>query len=277
MPASHDIGFVIDDSTNNDVLNPKGFGKGFDPDQIPKDLPKPIPLFGDAPNQIKEFSDSELLARTQELWERKATLWHLRQIAADGVWMPTLDQNGQGYCWNYSLVRLLMFLRAIQNQPYRRLSGHANACMIKNFRDEGGWSGLAYERAFKVGCPSVEFWKEKSMSRSNDNPATWENAIGNRISEGYFNESVAVYDQNLTRRQRMTLLCLCIPYTADRNRWGHSTLDHTPVIKDGEVWPMGDNSWTDGWGDRGSYTFVGESMEHVDGAVAVRVVNASVN
>lgn len=277
MPASTDGLFIINDSTNNDILHPKGFGKGYDPDSVPKDLPKPIPIFGDAPSQIKEFSDSELLARTKELWDRKATLWHLRQTAANGEQMPTLDQNGQGFCWNYSLTRLLMYMRAIQNQPYRRLSGHANACMIKNFRDEGAWSGLAYERAAKFGCPSIEFWKEKSMSRSNDNPATWENAAGNKILEGYFDENLAVYDQNLTRRQRMTLLCLCIPYTADRNRWSHSTLDHTPVIIDGEVWPMGDNSWTDEWGNQGSYTFQGNSMERVDGAVAVRVLPASIN
>lgn len=277
MPSSHDVGFVIDDSTNNDVLNPKGFGKGFDPNQIPKDLPEPIPLFGDAPDQIKEFSDSELLARTQELWDRKATLWHLRQIAANGQQMPTLDQGQEGYCWNYSLVRGMMYVRAMQNQAYRRLSAHAAACIIKNYRNEGGWCGLAYDFAMKRGCPSVEFWPEKSQSRNHDNPQTWENAAGNKIIEGYFDESVAVYNQKLTLRQLLTLLCLGIPVAADRFRWSHSTCDHTPIIKDGRVWPMGDNSWTDGWGDKGTYVFVGDSMARADGAVAVRALNASVN
>ena len=277
MPASHDAGFVIDDSTSNDVLFPKEFGRGYDPDSVPKILEAPRPLFGDAPDQIKEFSDAELLARTQELWEKKATLWHLRQYAANGQQMPTLDQNGQGFCWAYSTTRAVMYQRALMNQPYKRLSAHAVGCMVKNFRDEGGWCGLSYKFIAERGVPSVEFWPEKSMSRSNDKPEVWENAAQNKIAEGYFDPRVAVYDQNLTRRQRMTLLCLCIPYAADRNRWGHSTLDHTPVIKDGAVWPMGDNSWTDGWGDMGTYVFVGESMERVDGADAVRAVNAGTN
>lgn len=277
MPASMDVGFVIDESTNNDILNHKGFGKGFDPDQIPKDLPKPIPLFGDAPNQIKEFTDAELLAYTQELWDRKATLWHLRQYAANGQQMPTLDQNGQGYCWAYSVTRGVMYIRAMQNQPYKRLSAHAVGCKIKNFRDEGAWAGLSYKFIEENGVPSVEFWEEKSMSRGNDTPETWANAAGNKIAEGFFDPTKAVYDQSLTLRQELTLLCLGIPVAADRNRWGHSTLDHTPIIKDGRVWPMGDNSWTDGWGDNGSYVFVGESMARTDGAVAIRSINASVN
>lgn len=277
MPASNDIGFVIDDSTNNDVLNPKGFGKGFDPSQIPVGLPEPIHLFGDAPNQIKEFSDSELLARTQELWDRKATLWHLRQIAANGQPMPTLDQGSEGFCWAYSTTRAIQYIRAMQNQEYRRLSGHAIGCIVKNYRNEGGWCGLSYKFAMERGVPSVEYWPEKSMNRNNDKPATWENAAGNKIIEGYFDEGIAVYNQSLTLRQELTLLCLGIPCAADRFRWSHSTLDHTPVIKDGRVWPMGDNSWTDNWGDKGTYVFVGENMARTDGAIAVRAINAGVN
>lgn len=276
MPASIDVGYVIDDSTNSDVLNPKGFGKGFDPSQIPADLPKPIPLFGDAPNQIKEFTDAELLAYTQELWDRKATLWHLRQIAANGQQMPTLDQGSEGYCWAYSTARAVMFARALQNQPYRRLSGHAVGCIIKNYRDEGAWAGLSYKFIQERGIPSVEFWPEKSRSRNNDNPATWENAAGNKISEGYFDPSLAVYDQTLTLRQLLTLLCLNIPCAVDRYHWSHSTCDHTPIIKDNRVWPMGDNSWTDGWGDKGCYVFVGDKAKP-SGAVAVRAVVASIN
>lgn len=277
MPASQDGLFIINDSTNNDILHPKGMGKGYDPDSVPKDLPKPPSLFGDAPGQIKEFSDAEILARVQELWERKATLWHLRQTAANGEQMPTLDQNGQGYCWAYSTTRAIMYIRALQNQPYRRLSGHAIGCMVKNFRDEGAWAGLSWKFAAERGVPSVEFWKEKSMNPSNNNAATWENAAANKIAEGFFDPTIPVYDQNMTKRQRRTLLCLNIPIPSDRNRWSHSTLDHTLVIVDGEVCEMGDNSWTDEWGNKGTYVFQGDNMQRVDGCVAVRAIPAGIN
>lgn len=276
MPSSHDVGYVIDDSTDNDVLNPAGFGKGFQPELIPADLPQPKPLFGEAPDQIKEFTDAELLTYTQELWDRKATLWHLRQLAANGQQMPTLDQGSEGYCWAYSTTRAIMYIRAVQNQPYRRLSGHAVGCIVKGYRDEGGWCGLSQQFISERGVPSVEFWPEKSKNRSNDNPATWENAAQNKILEGYFDPSKAVYDRNLTLRQLLTLLCLGIPCAVDRFHWSHSTCDHTPIIKDGKVWPMGDNSWTDNWGDKGCYVFVGQKAVP-DGAVAVRALNASTN
>lgn len=276
MPTSHDVGFVIDDSTNNDILNPAGFGKGFEPEQIPTDLAQPYPLFGEAPDQIREFTDAELLAYTQELWDRKATLWHMRQYAANGQQMPTLDQGSEGYCWAYSTTRAIMYARAMQNQPYRRLSGHAIGCIVKNYRNEGGWCGLSQQFAEERGVPSVEFWPEKSSNRANDNPRTWENAAQNKISEGWYDPSKQPYDRNMTLRQLLTLLCLGIPCAVDRFHWSHSTNDHTPIIKDGRVWPMGDNSWTDGWGDKGCYVFVG-SKANPDGCIAVRAVPAGIS
>lgn len=276
MPANRDVSFIIHDSTSNDVLFPKGFGRGYEPDSVPKPIGTPRPLFGDAPDQLKELDDSALLAMTREAWETKSTLWHIRQYAANGSQMPTLDQNGQGYCWAYSVTRCVMYQRALMNQPYKRLSAHAVGCMVKNFQDEGGWCGLSLNFIRERGVPSIEYWPEKSMSRSNDKPEVWENAKGNVITEGWFDENKQPYDMNMTMRQLRTCLALRIPCAADFGHWGHSVNLHTLKEIDGELWPMGDNSWTDGWGDNGCFVLQGRKAIP-DGCVAIRGIRASLN
>ncbi len=268
--------FIIDDSTNNDLLYPKGFGTGFDPAQVTQgEFPQ---LFGDAPNQLKVIPRSEWSARIKEQEETRSSLSHLRQICGpNGGQMPTLDQNGQGYCWAYSTTRAVMYLRAMQNQPYVRLSAHAIGCMVKGFRDEGGWCGLSAKFHREKGCPSVEFWKEKSMNRSNDNPATWDNAAGHIVTEEWVDLGQAVYDQNLTEEQIATCLLLNIPVAADFSWWGHSVLLRRLTEPErGDFGYDGDNSWTDGWGEQGSFVLRG-SKKNTMGAIALRVVTASLN
>jgi len=267
--------YIINDSTPNSVLFPGSFGRGYDPTQVPVDSGI-RPLFGDAPDQLKVIPRSEWLPRTKEMHESKSTLRHLREIAANGSQMPTLDQNGQGYCWAYSVTRCVMYQRALMNQPYKRLSAHAVACMVKGFRDEGGWCGLSLEFIRERGVPTVEAWAEKSMSRSNDKPATWENAAQNRITEGWYDVTKKAYDQALSYDQFMTCLLLRIPVAADFNHWSHSVCMHTPVILDGEVWPEGGNSWTDGWGEQGRFVLQGQKAIP-DGAVAITGVVAGAN
>lgn len=268
--------FIIDASTSNDLIYAKGFGTGFDPSQVTADtgLPK---LFGDHPSQLKVIPRSEWSARIKEKNELKASLKHLREIAANGKKMPTLDQNGQGYCWFYSIARCMQYLRVMQNQPYVRLSAHAGACIVKNFRDEGGWSPLAAKFVRERGLPSVDFWPEKSMSRSNDNPETWANAAGNIVGEDWADLSLPVYDQNLAFGQLATCCLLDIPCTIDLPWWGHSVNVHTLVeIGRNDFALDGDNSWTDGWGDDGSFTMREEKVTPMS-ACALRTINASIN
>lgn len=266
---------IIDDSTNNDVLFPKGFGQGFDPSQVvPNQFPQ---AFGDAPSELKIIPRSEWSARIKEKNERKASLYHLRQIAANGQQMPTLDQNGQGYCWAYSTTRCVMYQRALMNQPYVRLSAHAVGCKVKNFKDEGGWCGLSAKFIKENGVPSIAHWPEKSMSRSNDRYEVWENAKGNRITEDWIDVAKAVYDQNLTVDQIATCLLLDIPVAADFDWWSHSVcLTELVEVESGSFGFRIDNSWTDNWEDMGTSILRGSKMVPM-GAVAIRSINASVN
>lgn len=271
---------VINDTTNNDILHPKingaRMGRGYDPSQIDDNLlPKMSSIFGDAPGQLQLIPESEWDARFEEQEALQSSLEHVRRRGNFGQVIPSLDQNGQGFCWNYSNTSAATVLRALANLPYKRLSGHANACLIKDFRDEGGWCGLGAEYLIKYGVPTIDFWKEKSMSRSNNTPEMRANALLHRVTEDVTDMSVAVYDRNLTVQQYATLLFNNIPVPSDFNWWSHSVLGlRWYRIERGSWGPMIWNSWTDSWETLGMSVLQG-SRGRPDGAVGLRVISAS--
>ncbi len=274
---------VIDDSTNNDVLFPKidgnRMGHGYDPSQVVVTPERPTlqGLFGDAPGQLKIIPRSEWDARFEEQEALQSSLEHVRMRGNYGKMIPSLDQNGQGYCWNYSVTGAVTILRALANLPYVRLSGHANACLIKNFRDEGGWGALAADFVMKNGTPSTKFWLEKSMSPSNNTPEMRANALEHLVTEDWSDQNRAPYDRSLTEEQRATLLFNNIPLIGDYNWWGHSIMElRWYRIERGSWGPKILNSWTDGWEDNGMSTLRGSKAQS-DGAVALRVTGASNN
>jgi hypothetical protein len=244
---------------------------------------------------------SEWAERIRDKEQEKSRLSDIRRRANNGQLIPSLDQNGQGYCWAYGTTAAVMLLRAVMNLPYVRLSAHAVACIVKGFRDEGGWGALSLDFIMQRGVPSVEAWPEKSMSRSNDKPATWEDAAKYKVTEGWVDLEAAVYDRNLSFEQEISLLLSNIPTVADMNWWGHCTVmmdavDGATQRNDtrGEsgkllsleefdrAWGMNDpvtagigkrtwNSWTDQWGDKGEGLITG-SKAVSDNCVAPRVV-----
>lgn len=218
---------------------------------------------------------SEWSDRIKEMERTKSRLSDLRMIANRGRHIPSLDQNGQGYCWAYSTTSAIMLLRAAQGLPYVRLSAHAVGCMVKGFRDQGGWSAQSLEFITERGVPSVEFWAEKSMSRSHNNERTWENAARHKPTEGWVELDAPIYDRDLTFDEVMTCLLNRIPVPSDFNWWGHAVCAVDPVeVERGSfgirIW----NSWRDSWGTLGMGVLRG-SKAVPDNAVAPRVVRSA--
>jgi hypothetical protein len=203
----------------------------------------------------------------------------LRTIGNNGGHVKSLDQNGHGYCWAYSTASAITACRIRDNQPYARLSAHAVACKIKNFRDEGGWNPLSVEYAIKHGYPTVATWAEKSMGKVYDKPETWAEAAHYKIVDGWMDLQASIYDRNMTFDQLMTCLLLRIPCPVDYNWWRHSVTGCDPVEVDSSlqlsdirrwgvrIW----NSWTDNWGTMGMGVLVGNKAVP-DGATACKGV-----
>lgn len=295
--------FLIHDGSTDyaDVtVNGEPKGRGY----VPRDYHTyPQEMFA-PPSELVLIPQSEWAERIRDMEATKSRLSDIRDRGDKGSPIKSLDQNGQGYCWAYSSTSAVMLTRAANNQPYVRLSAHAVACMIKNYRDEGGWCGLSAKFYRERGCPSVEFWPEKSMSRANDTPETWANAAQHKITEDFVDLTREVYDQNLTFAQAITCLLSRIPCPMDFNHWSHSVCGCDPVngtskrgtyrVESGKLasleefdlhWGMNDpvtggfavriwNSWTNDWGVNGMGVLTGQKAIP-NGALAVRSVPVS--
>ena len=256
-------GFIVDDSTPGEDLYPPGFGRGYDPGQV-------IPFMHAPPTDIPLIKESEWVPMIRD---RKKYKTGLRDSMFKAGKVGTAkDQNGQGFCWFYSVTRTVEYIRAIQNLEYVPLSAHSGACKVKGFRDEGGWCGLGAQFARANGIVPESLWPAKSMSRSHDTPANWQEAAKYRITEDFVDLTSAVYDQNLTWPQVVSCLLQNIPCAVDFNWWGHSVCAVDVDERDGEVCLDIDNSWSPRWGDNGTGLLRG-SRKYPDGAVATRVVN----
>lgn len=257
--------FVIDDTTANDLLFPRGFGTGHDPSQIVQEMLS-------APTEIPLIPKSEWIPRIRD---RKKYKTGLRDsIFKRGKIGPVKDQNGQGYCWFYSVTRSVEYARAIMGLDYVPLSAHSGACVIKNFQNQGGWCGLAAQFIREKGIVPESLWPAKSMSRSYNTEENWKEAEKYKIVEDYVDLTKPVYDQNIPYEYVVSCLLQNIPVVLDYNWWGHSVLGVDLEEIDGQEAIDIDNSWTPGWGDNGTARLQG-SRRVPDGAIATRVVNPS--
>lgn len=254
-----------------------------------------------AVDDLPSFSPSDFPALIREMEESKTRLSDFRNRGNGGQPIPSRDQNGRGYCWRHSGTSAHLLIRARDDMPYLDFSAYAGACMIKNFRDEGGWGAQGLDDLFERGDPTSAFWPQRATSREYDRPETWANAKLHRITEGWVDMSAPQYDRNLAFNQVVTSLICRVPVIVDFNWWGHSVcaadavdgrsqrgltrcpssgklltaeefdahwgVDH-PVTGGIaiRIW----NSWSDSWSDNGMGVLTG-SKAVPDGASAPRV------
>lgn len=269
--------FVIDDSTDTDVTHGSGHTRGL----IPRNLAtNPYGSYDNIPAaavDMPTLTDSEIIDRIKYREEQGATVQQIRRTRGPGGGIiPSLDQDGIGYCWCHSPTMCMILARAIMNQPYVRLSAFSVGCLVKNYRDQGGWGADAVDFISKNGVASEEFWPNQSMKRSNDTPAMRANAALHKITEGWIDFQVEVWGRSLTYQQQMTWLATGGLIVGDFNWWGHSVCLMDAVVVDGKPWPRGINSWTDQWGDKGEFVLQG-SKAVMDGGVGIRVVTPGIN
>lgn len=249
---------------------------------VPRDYDVDPPQMGDSPAGIDTTLD--VIAYYKERMDQKATTIHryLQGDIENGMPVFTnLDQNGQGFCWAYDTAQMIMLDRMNRNFPTVRLSGHAVACKIKNFRDEGGWVGLSARFARGGdpnfpgigGYPSTDVWPEQSMSRKYDTSDTWENAALHKSLEDWYDLGKREYDQTLAAKQIQTLSVTGCPVGGDYNKFSHSMAIADVGLLDGVLHPVVLNSWK-GWGYHGLGLLYGMWP---DNACAIRSTSPSTN
>lgn len=219
------------------------------------------------------MSDAEIEAAIKRKDADKSWIDNVRDRGNKGGRIPSRDQDGKGYCWAHSSTSATLCVRALNNQPYSDLSAYAVACIIKGYRDEGGWGAESLAFIAERGVPSSKFWPQQSMSQGNDNANTWDDAKKHRITEWM------EIDPTSKDAPRMLATCLCnnIPVVSDFNWWGHSVCTVRlkawggggPNLKT-TIW----NSWGDGWSSYGMGDLQG-AKALPDAMIAPRVTVAA--
>jgi hypothetical protein len=227
---------------------------------------------------IPLMTDAEIEAAIVRKNTEKSWLSDLRMVGMFGGMIPSRDQNGRGYCWMHSGVSANLLVRARDNQPYADLSAYAGACIIKGYRDEGGWGAEGVDWMVKNGIPTSKTWPQKSTNRSNDTPAMY--------TEAALYKPTGVWADIQPNNDRAHATCLCNddPVVFDSNQWSHSIcsmrlLKWGPNGRDFShlIW----NSWADDWlGNGATEPGTGilpsrDSCASGDGLVALITVRAS--
>jgi hypothetical protein len=218
------------------------------------------------PFDLPLIPQSERQARLDAQIEAKAQLSDVRNRGNGGAPIPSRDQNGKGYCWAHSSTSAALIVRAVAGEPYADLSAYAVACVIKGYRDEGGWGAESLEFIAERGIPTSQFWPQQSMSRANDKPETWANAAQHK-----FTEWMDLEPRN--KDQLVTCLLSGIPVVVDFNWWSHSVCAIDLVSLNPfriRIW----NSWGDSWSENGTGILEGQRAIP-DGQIAPRVVTPS--
>lgn len=293
---------VIHDGNFHLFINPTIDGELKKCGTVPRDWARhPCGFSPFAPaSSITPVPRSEWSERIRDKVARKAQLSDLRNVGMpDGTPIPSRDQNGYGYCWAHSTTSAAVLRRCRDHLPYADLSAYAIACIIKNYRDEGGWNAESMEFLAKRGCPTSEFWPQRSVNSQNDNPKTWENAALHKDTDW-----ADIPESNNCFDVLATYLLNNIPCPSDFNWWSHSVcstdlvdgaslygrmrgMDSGKLITQQEfdrIWRVDDfggawgnriwNSWGNSYGSNGMGILT-ESRGTPNGAMALLTMRAS--
>lgn len=218
------------------------------------------------PFDLPLIPESEWQPRLDAINAAKAQLSDIRNKGKFGEPIPSTDQNGYGYCWCHSGTSAHLIVRAFNNLPFADLSAYMVGCLIKNYRNQGGWGSQGVEFMAEHGIATSQFWPQRGTKREYDNPAMREDAKKYRITEW-------MDLQPRNKAQLVTCLLSGIPVVSDFNWWGHSVLTVDLVSLNPfktRIW----NSWGDRWSENGMGILEG-NRAIPDGQIAPRVVTVN--
>lgn len=263
-----------DGETDNNMLFPEGVTFGL----VPRDYNQfPEPMFA-PPSDMEIIPESEWDARFDEQEELGSSLEHIYLSGPNGT--PAfrhLDQNGDGYCWIYSVGHSMMMDRLRRNLPTVRFNPHSAGAIIKRGRNEGGWCGEGAQFASEVGM-AIEGnaqgqWPLHSRNMRLDNARLRTEMAKYKIEEDWVDLTRQKYNRNLTLSQVATCGFNNIPGPRDYNWWRHSVCGIRWVrIERGSWGQLILNSWSR-WGRHGLGVLRGKKAIP-NGALGVRLTSS---
>lgn len=222
------------------------------------------------PLDIPTIDRDEWPALIEYMEKTKSRLSDIRRRGKYGTRMPSCDQNGTNYCWIHGVTSAMYLVRAIQSQPYVRLSPASVGSKVTGFRNVGGWGTKGLKYVIEHGMVPEELWPANKISRQYDTEEAWTEAKKYRVTEWYDVPSGS-FDK------LMTCLFYRLPVAIGLSWWGHLICAMDPVLLSRAPFRFGCriwNSWGDGWGEAGESVLT-ESRSIPNDACAPRVLIAA--
>ena len=175
--------------------------------------------------------------------EREAIGVTNRQLLKEFAIAP-LNQGQTNYCWCNAVVSALHIILAGQGSLFERLSPASAAAPIKGFQNRGGWGIEAVKWIAEHGINSVDEWPANKIDKSLYTTENKAKAARRKITEWYDLKPNSI-------DQLVTCLLNGIPVALGLDWWGHEILAVDPAIENGNLVIVIQNSWGEGWGDKG--------------------------
>jgi hypothetical protein len=262
---------VIDDDNFEQFIDPARVGRSMG--CIPRNYAtRPVGYFAAAPGfPLKVIPRDEWKSRIADQ-DPAGRLSAIRRRGMYGQQIPSRDQNGRGYCWAHSTCSSALIMRALMGLPYADLSAYMVACIIKNYRDQGGYGAESVKFIAENGIATSNTWPQQAVDRRLDTPAMRAEAKNNQIQRW-----IDFEPRNVD--QFVTCLLLGIPVVSDFNWWSHSVctldlIDVDPADIRGSLRTRIWNSWGDQWSDDGEGEVKGRKALP-DGMIAPLTFEAS--
>src|SRR5687768_17194601 len=118
MMVTIDNGLIVIHDQTPDKERPIVDGKPTHGGAVPRDFsvqPRPMQAV-----QFPLIPRGEWSERIRDKKAAKSQLSDIRNRGDNGQPIKSYDQNGQGYCWAYSVTAAVTLARAAANQPYVR-------------------------------------------------------------------------------------------------------------------------------------------------------------
>lgn len=251
---------IIDDDTHERIWSPdaNGFGTGWEKeDELEGYGAVAMPF----PESLM-INPSEFQARIEEREAQKRQLSHLMLKAG----LPCKHQSDTNFCWINAPAHSMEVLGILANQPYVELSPASGACVIKGFRNQGGWAKDALMFIQERGLVPASLWPANAINRKYDTQDNWKQALPFRVAKW-----ITGTPRNINQ---VASLCLQdIPVPVAFNWWRHEVTAYDVIWLNGRIALRCRNSWGMGYGSSGFFILQGSKMypDDIVAPLSVRV------
>lgn len=187
----------------------------------------------------------------QRIAEMESTKSRLSDLILE-IGLECKDQNGTNFCWINAPTHCVEIMLCLQNQKREDgslivLSPASIGCIIKNFRNQGGWGQEGLDKIIERGLCDVRDWPPNAIDRKFNTEAAWQIAKRYRVTEWW----------DLTPRsfdEKMSCHFMRIPTADGYNWWSHEVTGYDPVkVRPGVYGARERNSWAMSYGDKGFF------------------------